>query len=254
LVNARFGPPLMDMPLGELAMLGRLRSVDEFAKRFMAFSCRDPSITEPQQIQLFITGLDDPLRSDIALQQPSLMDDAVIFARAYEQRLALHETGPQSTVGGVGRTGARNVPQQGASSTSASIGTAPATLAKPPPTVVCLSPAEIVQRCKDNKCFHCDEFFTNGHKQQCKQLFVIEVLDAEEEHANHGPVDTKPTISILALTGIQPRKGCTLQVFVTIYDAVLRALLDSGSTHNFVDSKAAAHVGLSSAAMPGSAL
>jgi hypothetical protein len=84
LVNTRFGPPLTDTPLGELAMLCRTGSMDEFAKRFMVLSCRDPSITEPQQIQLFITGLGDPLHLDVTLQQPSSMDDAVIFARAYE--------------------------------------------------------------------------------------------------------------------------------------------------------------------------
>jgi hypothetical protein len=75
---------------------------------------------------------------------------------------------------------------------------------------MCLSPVEIAQRHKDNKCLHCDEFFTNDHKQQCKQLLVIEVLDAEEEEADHGSADTEPTISISALTGIQPRKGCTM--------------------------------------------
>jgi hypothetical protein len=46
LVNARFGPPLTDTPLGELAMLRRSGSVDEFARRFMVLSCHDPSITE----------------------------------------------------------------------------------------------------------------------------------------------------------------------------------------------------------------
>jgi hypothetical protein len=67
-VNSRFGLPLTDTPLGELAMLRRTGSVDEFAKQFMALSCRDPTITEQQQIQLFTTGLGDPLRLDVALQ------------------------------------------------------------------------------------------------------------------------------------------------------------------------------------------
>jgi hypothetical protein len=70
-----------------------------------------------------------------------------------------------------------------------------------PALVLHLSPAEITQRRKNNKCFHCDEFFTNGHKQQCKQLFVIEVLDADEE-ADQGQTTLEPTISIAALTRI----------------------------------------------------
>jgi hypothetical protein len=86
LVNALFGPPLPDSPVGALAMLWRSGSVDDYAKQFMALSCRDTSLTEPLQVQLFIIGLGDPLRTDVALQQPASLDDAVIFARAYEQR------------------------------------------------------------------------------------------------------------------------------------------------------------------------
>jgi hypothetical protein len=182
----------------------------------MALSCRDPSITEPQQIQLFITGLGDPLRTDVALQQPSTLDDAVIFARAYEQRNASRDTGqPQSARGG-GRFANRTTTQPMAPSPTATVGSSTATNVKPASSVVRLSPTEIAQRRKDNMCFHCDELFTQGHKQQCKQLFVIEVLGDDDE-TDPPPLDTKPTISIAALTGIQPRKGRTMQVFVTIH-------------------------------------
>jgi hypothetical protein len=40
------------------------------------------------------------------------------------------------------------------------------------------------------------------------------------------------------VTGIQPWSGCTMQVMVLINDAHLSTLLDSRSTHNFVDSVA----------------
>jgi hypothetical protein len=88
-------------------MLRRTGSIDEFAKRFMALSCRDPTITEQQQIQLFTTGLGDPLWLDVALQQPTSMDDAVIFTRAYEQRLLPRSTGAQTASRGSGRTTSR---------------------------------------------------------------------------------------------------------------------------------------------------
>jgi hypothetical protein len=57
LVNARFGPPLTDSLVRELAMLRRTGTVDKFSKRFIALSYRDTSLTEPLQIQFFITGL-----------------------------------------------------------------------------------------------------------------------------------------------------------------------------------------------------
>jgi hypothetical protein len=106
--------------------------------------------------------------------------------------------------------------------------------------VLFFTPAEIAQRRKDNKCFHCDKFFTPGHKQHCKQLFVMEVIQEDGDSEDQGLYSAEPTISIAALTGIQPRTGRTMHVYVTVQDVVLHALLDSGSTHNFVDSEVAA--------------
>jgi hypothetical protein len=48
LVNACFGPPLTDSPIGQLAMLRHSSSVDEFYKLFIALSCRNTSLTEQQ--------------------------------------------------------------------------------------------------------------------------------------------------------------------------------------------------------------
>jgi hypothetical protein len=77
---------------------------------------------------------------------------------------------------------------------------------------------EIVQRRRDNKCFHCDEFFTNGHKPQlCKQLFSFEVLNIDDDDTP--PIDTDdPTISMHALTDIQPSSGalCRYTLWSTV--------------------------------------
>jgi hypothetical protein len=94
LVNACFGPPLMGSPISELAMLRRKGSVDNYNTWFMALSCHDPSLTEHQQIQLYVTGLGNPLHTDVALQQPVTLDDVVISARAYEQWNASREVAP----------------------------------------------------------------------------------------------------------------------------------------------------------------
>jgi hypothetical protein len=68
-------------------------------------------------------------------------------------------------------------------------------------------------------------------------VFTIElIVDVDDEEA--------PTISLHVLTGIQARSSCTMQVMVLINGAHLSALLDSGPTHNFMDSVAATRVGL----------
>jgi hypothetical protein len=47
LINSRFGPPLTDSPIGELAHLRRVGSVDDFCNCFMAPACWEPTLTEP---------------------------------------------------------------------------------------------------------------------------------------------------------------------------------------------------------------
>lgn len=80
-------------------------------------------------------------------------------------------------------------------------------------------------------CFNCDEKFTLAH--ECKQLlhieFVNEMVGSEDEDPGEEP---NPEISLHALTGINT--GCTMQLEVTVGGALLMALVDSGSTHNFM--------------------
>jgi hypothetical protein len=88
LVNAHFGPPVTDSPIGDLAMLRCTGTVDECSKCFVVLSYCYTSLTEAQQIELFIIGLGDPLHTDVALQQPSSQDNTIIFARAHKQHNA----------------------------------------------------------------------------------------------------------------------------------------------------------------------
>jgi predicted aspartyl protease len=60
------------------------------------------------------------------------------------------------------------------------------------------------------------------------------------------PIDTpkEPTISLHVLTSIHLRSNRTMQLVVNINGTRLTALLNSGSTHNFVDVEAAARAGI----------
>lgn len=72
-----------------------------------------------------------------------------------------------------------------------------------------------------------------GHR--CKKLFVIEynpILDYEDDP--DAPVGSDLEISLPAIMGIHPRLGQTMRIMVTINKLPLVALLNSGSTHNFI--------------------
>jgi hypothetical protein len=149
LVNARFGPPLTDSPIGELAMLCRTGTVDEFSKHFIALSCRDMTLSEVQQLQLFITSLGDPLRTDVALQQLATLDGVVIFARAYVQRNVSRKTTPAGSGRSFGHSASRlSATVSGQASTPALAASSPS-VAKSSMASLRLSPIEIAQRHKD---------------------------------------------------------------------------------------------------------
>jgi hypothetical protein len=59
------------------------------------------------------------------------------------------------------------------------------------------------------------------------------------------------TISLHALTGIQSSVARTMQLKVVVNGATLTALLDSGSTHNFLDADVAARIGVTFLDRPG---
>jgi hypothetical protein len=172
--------------------------------------------------------LGDPLQTDVALQQPTSLDDAIIFTRAYEL---------------CNRSSYKLTPSLASSTSSpAPAASATASINKPAWITIKLTPTEISQHRKDSKCFRCDEFFTNGHKSVCKQLFSIEVVDEDTDDSSH--TATELTISIHALTGIQPHILRTMKIVIDINDARLLALVDLGSTHNFVDVEAAVRTGI----------
>jgi hypothetical protein len=100
------------------------------------------------------------------------------------------------------------------------------------------TPIEIADRHIKGLCFKCDENFVPGYRDSCKRLFCIELLDEDND-------DAEPTISLAALTCIQPNTSHTMHVIVLISNTSLRALLDSGSTHNFIDHVIADHAGVS---------
>jgi hypothetical protein len=52
----------------------------------MALPCGELALTKQLQVQLLITDLGPPLRTDMALLQPTSLDEAVKFTHAYEQQ------------------------------------------------------------------------------------------------------------------------------------------------------------------------
>lgn len=94
LLNLHFGPPLRQAPLGKLAACRRKTKVAAYIDRFLDLLARAGPLTEEQQVDLFTTGLQEPLSIDVQLQYPTTLEFAMNLARSFERRELAARTTP----------------------------------------------------------------------------------------------------------------------------------------------------------------
>lgn len=147
-----------------------------------------------------------------------------------------------STVAGHTATMATPAPQPSGLTGAASGTTNTTTTARGNRVFRYLSAAEMEERRRLGLCYNCDEKFSRNHS--CKQLFCL-LWDNEIQTEDEGPeIDMEPEISLHALTGVRTKDTMQLSVQVGSDKKALLALLDSGSTHNFISEEAARHLKL----------
>jgi hypothetical protein len=123
-----------------------------------------------------------------------------------------------------------------------------------------LTSAEQLVRRRKGLCFNCDEIFAPGH--MCARLFYLETVDDGEVEAltkeldtttlseasvtTYGSVDaTAFVVSLHVMAGIKMAK--TMLLPVMIHGERLTAIVDIGSTHNFLSGDAMRRLALQSA-------
>ncbi|WVZ58711.1 hypothetical protein U9M48_008951 [Paspalum notatum var. saurae] len=160
---------MTDTPLGALKLLQRTSTVEDYCEKFMALACRDAELSEPQQVQLFIAGLRNPLQIDVSLHKPFTLNEAITLARAFEQHLLLPKVSP-------GRPAARSAYQPPPSAAISLPGASSAASAIPVNSSVTtasiqqsltlgrrrLNPSEMAQCRAADLCYNCDDKFVYG--------------------------------------------------------------------------------------------
>lgn len=114
-----------------------------------------------------------------------------------------------------------------------------------------LTSAEMNEKRAKGLCFFCDEKYTMGHVCKAKkQLYLIDVVEEEErveeveliqEQEHQNATHEFMTISLQAYTGVTGYQ--TLKVTGYHEKRPLQVLIDTGSTHNFIDQEVAKKLG-----------
>jgi hypothetical protein len=233
-----------DSRLAELGRLPFRSTVQDFDERFNAILCHARNLDNLQKAELFVGGLPDHIRVDVVMRASQDLPTAMYLARAFELRanamLAMVPAAP----------------------------TRPARLVQPRPqqpgvaallaarSFRRLTPAEQQERHRQGLCYNYDEPFVRGH--QCKRVFYLKARDftndndAATDHETGDPttVDDGTTdamanalvVSLYALVGI--RTANSMVVPVMIKGERFLALLNTGSTHNFLRGNMMQRLGL----------
>jgi len=215
-------------PLGELTRSRQVGTVEDYCENFESLLGRTTGVTPEQSIWHFCAGLSTAIRYEVEFARPNTLYYAMNLARQIELRRT--EGGYVSSFGAPPTAGNRS------SAGSKNRETTSTTTKREPrnPTWKRLTTAEMAERRAKGLCFNCDEMFSVGHK--CPKLFCIMMTDEDEDTTN----DDTPEISLNAIRGEKTDK--TFQVRAVIRLGVAWVLLDTGSTHNFIATRAADHL------------
>jgi hypothetical protein len=233
LVNKMFEPPLWGNALGELIQLHQEGSVADYQAKFMSLLARCEDLAEKHQINIFIAGLQNPLRIDVELENPGMLHDAMALARAYEQRLALVNDVSAKHPSSCAAPAHSALKTLSLPATSLTVGAKDSTTTTTPvaPCLKWLTATEIAAKWEKGQCYNCTEKFSREHLKICpaKGIYLLPIDDTKELLA---PDRDEPRISLNAITGILP--VATMCLAICINPATVTVMVDSGSTHSFI--------------------
>ncbi|KAK5787464.1 hypothetical protein PVK06_042118 [Gossypium arboreum] len=183
--HVRFGPPMSNNPLGELANLRQTGTVEEYQRQFQSLLARTTDLKPRQQVNLFTTGLVEELRFDIEMQHPGNLGVAMNMAQALERKQKVSSKMLSQT--NLNWPASQNTGSNSIIPTTKSFAKGRGQTIEPTgnngkigssaPFIKRLTRIEMAERRAKGLCYNCDESYSMGHK--CKRLFWIEVPDVE---------------------------------------------------------------------------
>jgi len=219
--------------------------VEEFTYEWEALATRVPELTDDQRLQTYMSGLKPYIRDELELHEVSSLDKARRKAKLIEEKFK--------------RTSQRNN-DRGYTNQRAIPPTSSETKYRPPHLREDNKLSIEAKRVREGKCKYCGEKWDPKHRcntrDNSRKLYACEAEKDEEsqiEESDDGLEnpqevleelndDSAPRVSIAAIVGIsQPQ---TLKLKGYIKNKKVTVLIDTGSTHNFLDIQMARNLNL----------
>ncbi|XP_042969094.1 uncharacterized protein LOC122301779 [Carya illinoinensis] len=253
---SQFGPSPVVNHHGQLAKLRQEGKVQHYIEEFRQLQIMVRGWSEEALIGTFIDGLRPWLAKEIKLRQPTRLPEVMKMAEILEESHS-SERRPTKDMGSKSfKTVQTKVSWKGRDTS--------ATTSKPRPEIKKLSSEEVQERIKKGLCFKCGDKWSPGHKCKAAQalfMFEDESSDDESESSQEEPSQEEETeetesggtpeeaeLSLNAMAGISKPTSMRLMAWVGKHEVIL--LVDSGSTHNFINSSIVGKVGLKPSPIP----
>ncbi|XP_026409868.1 uncharacterized protein LOC113304966 [Papaver somniferum] len=260
-VCARFENPVDDNFIGSFNKLCQITTVEEYFEQFEApkalMLSSNPHLTEQYFVEGFISGLKAEIKNYVLMFYPATLLQGFSLSRMQEQKCTQQAKATKPFQRPFSNSFTHNMtyqtitPQPKPIHTTTTTITSPFTprsgnttpKSSPPiPPIKRLTQEQMRARREKGLCYNCDVVYSTGHVCKSQQLFMEQVQQPESseeakeevyEEDVESPVESDMKISLHALTGNV--NGDTIRILGTIERHKILILIDTGSTHSFID-------------------
>ncbi|WVZ05235.1 hypothetical protein V8G54_018581 [Vigna mungo] len=243
-LELHFAPSKFEDPIVALCKLSQTQSLQEYISEFESLANRIFGYPPNFYLSCFVSGLKPNLRREVTALQPSDMPQAMAFAKLHDDKNKVSSP-PFSRF---------SRPPQTHISSTAALNPKPLPPLLPTPTsklpIRRLTEAEMQARREKNLCYNCDEKYTRGHR--CKSQFLLLTVADDEEPPDpltdmvDSPNDTPLEAGLISLHSFSGQwSPKTFRISGSIGGYEVQIMVDSGATHNFIQSRVTHFLNLS---------
>lgn len=260
-----FAPSAFDDPVGGFTKLKQTTTVEEYQTQFEVLSNKIAGLIEDFRISTFLSGLKEEIRITITMLKPNSLPATFGLARLQEEEVTRrnrnykgnHWSPSPSTYQANRQTYPRlapppephQLPTPNRPPDTRNTNPTYANNFNTRPTIPMrrISPTQTQERREKGLCYFCEDKYQPGHRCNKPRLYLLEGVELEgkegvveeEEAIPEDEVECEVTegellsISSHAIAGAPAPK--TIQLFGKIAGKSVIILIDTGSTHSFVD-------------------